>query len=303
MAMSELAEKIAGLKKERSALILVHNYQTLDVQEVGDFVGDSLELARKATAAGAGMIVFCGVRFMAETAKILNPDSKVLIPRPDATCPMADMITADDLSALKRSHPGAVVCSYVNTNADVKAESDICCTSANAVGVVESIEGGPVIFTPDRNLASFVDRSVDVEIIPYDGYCYVHDRFKAADVIEAKMAHPDAVVLVHPECRPEVVDLADEVLSTSGMLRYARESSARVFLVATEEGLLERMGREMPDKVFLSPGSARFCYNMKKIRLEDVYRSLRDEVYEVTVDAETMERARVSLERMMAIGK
>ena len=301
--MPDMKEKILKLKKEKNALILVHNYQTLDVQEVGDFIGDSLEFARKATQANKGLIVFCGVSFMAETAKILNPGAAVLIPRPDVSCPMADMITAEDLMVLKKKYPDAVVCSYVNTNADVKAESDICCTSANAVEVIESIDQKQVVFTPDRNLASYVDRSVNVEIIPYDGYCYVHHRFSADDIIEAKMAHPDATVLVHPECNPEVVDLADEVLSTSGMLRHARESGGRKFIVATEEGLLERMSREMPDKVFLSPGKARFCFNMKKIRLEDVYVSLRDEVYEVTVDEEIMKRARASLERMIALGR
>jgi quinolinate synthase len=301
--MPDLKDKILKLKAEKDALILVHNYQTLDVQDVGDFIGDSLELARRATEAGKGIIVFCGVSFMAETAKILNPDARVLIPRPDVSCPMADMITADDLAAIKQKYPDAVVCSYVNTNADVKAETDICCTSANAVDVIESIDEKQVIFTPDRNLADYVGRSVNVEIIPYDGFCYVHHRFTPEDIIEAKMAHPQAVVLVHPECNPEVVDLADEVLSTSGMLRYARESEGREFIVATEEGLLERMSREMPDKVFLSPGKARFCFNMKKIRLEDVYVSLRDEVYEVTVDKETMDRARASLERMIALGK
>lgn len=301
--MRNLKEEILKLKRKKNALILVHNYQTLDVQEVGDFIGDSLELARQATQADKCIIVFCGVSFMAETAKILNPEAKVLIPRPDVSCPMADMITAEDLAALKQKYPGAVVCSYVNTNADVKAESDICCTSANAVDVIESIESKQVLFTPDRNLASYVDRSVNVEIIPYDGYCYVHHRFSAQDIIEAKMALPDAIVLVHPECNPEVIDLADEVLSTSGMLRYARESSEKKFIVATEEGLLERMSREMPDKVFLSPGKARFCFNMKKIRLEDVYVSLRDEVYEVTVDPAIMEKAKASLERMIALGK
>lgn len=301
--MRNLKEEILKLKKEKNALILVHNYQTLDVQEVGDFIGDSLELARRATGADKSLIVFCGVSFMAETAKILNPEAKVLIPRPDVSCPMADMITAEDLAVLKRKYPDAVVCSYVNTNADVKAESDICCTSANAVDVVESIDKKQVLFTPDRNLASYVDRSVNIEIIPYDGYCYVHHRFSAEDIIEAKMAHPHALVLVHPECNPEVIDLADEVLSTSGMLRFAKGSSEKEFIVATEEGLLERMSREMPDKVFLSPGKARFCFNMKKIRLEDVFVSLRDEIYEVTVDEEIMKRARASLERMIALGK
>ena len=300
--MRDLRDSILKLKEKKDALILVHNYQPLEIQDVGDFIGDSLELARRASEVGKGIIVFCGVRFMAETAKILNPEAKVLLPRPDAGCPMADMITRDDVVALKEKYPGAVVCSYVNTNADVKAESDICCTSANAVEVVRSVDGERVVFTPDKNLASYVDRSVNVEIIPYDGYCYVHRRFSPADIIEAKMARPDAVVLVHPECEPQVVDLADEVLSTSGMLRFARESDAADFIVATEEGLIERMRREMPGKMFLSPGKARFCFNMKKIRLEDVYTSLRDEVYEVKVDPEIMEKARAALERMIALG-
>jgi len=297
----ELKARIVELKRAKDALILVHNYQILPVQEVGDFIGDSLELARKATEAGKGLIVFCGVRFMAETAKILNPGARVLIPRPDAGCPMADMITREDVLELKSKYPDAIVCSYVNTNADVKAETDICCTSANAVKVVNSLDAKRVIFTPDRNLASFVSRKVKAEIIPFDGYCYVHTRFRPEDIRLSREAHPDAVVLVHPECDPEVVDLADEVLSTSGMLRHARSSPAREFIIATEEGLIERMRKEMPSKRFYSAGTAHFCFNMKKIRLEDVYRSLVDEIYEVTIEPEIMDRARGSLERMISL--
>ncbi|MFH1313136.1 MAG: quinolinate synthase NadA [Candidatus Eisenbacteria bacterium] len=301
MTENGLKERVLKLKRKKDALILVHNYQVAEVQEVGDYIGDSLELARKATEVKTSVIVFCGVRFMAETAKILNPDVKVLIPRSDAGCPMADMITRDDVIDLKKKYPGAVVCSYVNTNADVKAETDICCTSANAVEVIESIDSDRVVFTPDKNLASYVGRKVSTEIIPFDGYCYVHTRFSPQDIERSRAAHPGAVVLVHPECNPEVVDLADEVLSTSGMLRFARESDASEFIVATEEGLIGRMSREIPGKAFYSAGRAHFCFNMKKIRLEDVYRSLDEEIYEVVVDPPIMEKARVSLERMIAV--
>jgi quinolinate synthase len=294
-----LKAEILRLKRRKDALLLVHNYQVPEIQEVGDFVGDSLELARKAMEAEKGLIVFSGVRFMAETAKILNPRAKVLIPRPDAGCPMADMITPADILDLRRKYPEAVVCSYVNTSADVKAESDICCTSANAVEVISGLKAKQVIFTPDRNLAAYAARKVTAEIIPFSGYCYVHQRFTRDDVLEAKLAHPGAVVMVHPECSPEVIDVADQVLSTSGMMKAARESTAREFIVATEEGLLARMGREMPEKKFYSPGKARYCVNMKKTRLEDVLRSLTDEVYEIELDPETMSRARAALERMV----
>ncbi len=301
MTQASLKENILRVKKEKDALILVHNYQVAEVQEIGDFIGDSLELARKAMEARKKLIVFCGVRFMAETAKILNPTAKVLIPRMDAGCPMADMITRDDVIELKQKYPDAIVCSYVNTNADVKAETDICCTSANAVDVIASLGTRRVIFTPDKNLAAYVSRKVDIEIIPFDGYCYVHKRFSADDIRQARLAHPEAEVIVHPECNPEVIDVADHVLSTSGMLRFAKESPAKKFIVATEEGLLERMSREMPGKRFYSPGKARYCLNMKKTRLEDVFKSLVDEVYEVTIELEIMRRARKSLERMIAV--
>lgn len=300
MTDQNLRDRILELKAKKDALILVHNYQVSEVQDIGDFIGDSLELAIKAVDAKKHLIVFCGVRFMAETAKILNPEAKVLIPRPDAGCPMADMITRDDVPKLRRQYPDAVVCSYVNTNADVKAETDICCTSANAVKVVESLNAARVIFTPDRNLANFVGKSVNTEIIPFDGYCYVHARFSAADVNQSRAAHPGAVVLVHPECNPEVVELADQVLSTSGMLRFGRESDAEEFIIATEEGLIERMSREMPEKRFYSAGRAQICFNMKRIRLKDVYQSLDREIYEVSVDPEIMKRARVALERMIS---
>jgi len=298
-----LHEKVLELKRKKNALVLAHNYQMSEIQVIADHIGDSLGLARLAMEAERDFIVCCGVRFMAETAKILNPGARVLIPREDATCPMADMIEAADVRRLREEYPGAQVCSYVNTNADVKAETDVCCTSANAVEVVQWLEAERVVFTPDRNLASYVERNVNTEIIPFDGYCYVHMKFSAEDIRGSKSAHPEAVVLVHPECRPEVIDEADEVLSTSGMLTYAKESPAGEFIIATEEGLIERLSREMPDKAFYSAGMARFCFNMKRIRLDDVYRCLDEEIYEVHVPPEIMKKARVSLERMVSIGK
>jgi quinolinate synthase len=302
MSTKSLKDQVLEMKKAKDALILVHNYQIGEVQAVADWIGDSLDLARRAVEASKPLIVFCGVRFMAETAKILNPAAKVLIPRMDAGCPMADMITRDDLRELRRKYPDAVVCSYVNTNADVKAETDICCTSANAMDVVRSLGSRRVIFTPDRNLASYVARKVNTEIIPFNGYCYVHTRFTPGDIRAARAAYPNAPVLVHPECNPEVIDQADHVLSTSGMVKFAKESDAKEFIVATEEGLLQRMAREMPGKRFYSPGKARYCFNMKRIRLEDVLKSLADEIYEITIEPEIMDRARNSLERMIASG-
>jgi quinolinate synthase len=297
-----LKERVLELKRKKDALILVHNYQMGEIQEIADFLGDSLGLARLAMQAEKKLIVFCGVRFMAETAKILNPGARVLIPREDATCPMADMIEPSDVEQLRMRYPDAVVCSYVNTNADVKAQTDVCCTSANAVEVVRSLKADRVVFTPDRNLASYVCRKVNTEIIPFDGYCYVHMKFSAEDIRRARASHPEAIVLVHPECRPEVIDEADEVLSTSGMVEYARESPAEEFIIATEEGLIGRLSRELPDKRFYSAGKAQFCFNMKRIRLEDVYRSLEEEIYEVRVPPVIMEKARVSLERMVSAG-
>jgi quinolinate synthase len=215
---------------------------------------------------------------------------------------MADMINRDQLVAFKERYPDAMVCSYVNTNADVKAESDICCTSANAVEVIKSLGADRVLFTPDRNLGSYVAGNVNTEIIPYDGYCYVHARFRPEDIEAARRAHPDAVVMVHPECDPEVVELADEVLSTGGMMKFAARSDAREFIVGTEEGLIHRLTREFPEKRFYSAGPAQFCFNMKKIRLEDVLISLEEEIYEVEVDPEIAEKAGAALERMMSTG-
>lgn len=296
---TEVAKEILKLKREKQALVLAHNYQILAVQEVADFVGDSLELSRKAAEAKKRLIVFCGVRFMAEVAKILNPDAKVIMPRDDAVCPMADMVTPEDIKEIKQRYPDAVVCSYINTNADVKAVSDICCTSANAAAVVARLEARRVIFAPDRNLAAYVQRNVDKEIIPCQGYCYVHTRFTADDVRVARSAYPDAVVIVHPECEPAVIDLADQVLSTSQMLKFARSTNAESIVVGTEEGLIQRMRKDIPGKRFFSLGRAQLCFNMKRTRLEDVLVALRDEINEIRLDQATMDAARKPLERML----
>ncbi len=300
-SQEDIAKQILELKHEKNVLILAHNYQILAVQEIADFVGDSLELSQKAMEARKPIIVFCGVRFMAEVAKILNPGAKVLMPRGDAGCPMADMVTPEDIDELRKQHPDAAVCSYINTNADVKAVSDVCCTSSNASKVVARLESEKVIFAPDRNLAAYVQRGVGKQIIPCNGYCYVHTRFTVSDVESARKAHPKAIIIVHPECDPDVIGLADEVLSTSGMLRFARSTNAQEIVVGTEEGLIERMRKEIPEKRFFSLGRAQICSNMKRTRLEDVLVALQDEVDEIRLDDATIEAARKPLERMFAL--
>lgn len=299
MSDADLINDISRLKKEKDAVILVHNYQIGAIHEIADFLGDSLALARQAAETDKSMIVFCGVRFMAETAKILSPEKTVLLPRREATCPMAEMADVQTLQKVKSEHPEAKVVTYVNSTAEVKAESDVCCTSANAVDVVTHLDADTVIFTPDRNLASYVQRFTDKKIILWDGHCYVHNRFDPDEVKEAKHARPDAVLMVHPECRPEVIDLADEVLSTGGMVRVAGEHPARTFLVATEEGMLYRLRKENPGKTFLSAGSSKVCRGMKATRLEDVQRALEKDQFEITLPETIINRARLALERML----
>jgi len=298
-----MVRRIEHLRKEKGAVILAHNYQPPEVQDVADFTGDSLELARKAAAEkNARIIVFCGVMFMAETAKILSPDKKVVIPEPDAGCPMADMVTAEDVRKMKERYPGSWVVSYVNTNADVKAVTDVCCTSSNAVSVVRNVPAKSVIFLPDKNLCSYVQKNVpEKEIHRWDGYCIVHKKFTAADVKKARQAMPDAEIIVHPECEPEVQELADIITSTSGMLKRARASKAARLIIGTEEGLLHRLKKENPEKEFFSLGPPRICVNMKKTTLEKVLKSLEKERYEVTLSSEIMEKARLSLERMVSL--
>jgi len=294
-----IVEEINKLKKEKNAIILVHNYQRPEIQEIADSLGDSLGLAREAAKTDARIIVFCGVRFMAETAKILSPEKMVLLPRKEAGCPMADMISCEELRVLKGKYPDAKVVSYVNTNADVKAESDVCCTSANAIEVVRNVKAEKIIFTPDKNLAAYCQRFTDKEIIPWNGYCHVHERITKEEVILAKEKFPDAPLLVHPECNPSVIDLADEVLSTSGMMSFAKKSDKKRFLIGTEGGLIYRLKKENPGKEFYSAGTAKMCRNMKLTTLNDVYLSLKEERYPIELAGEIIKAAQKALTVML----
>jgi quinolinate synthase len=299
----EKVQRILELKEEKDALILAHNYQRPEVQLVADRLDDSLALAREATKTDASIIVFCGVDFMAETAKALNPQKKVLLPDPKATCPLAGMVDLEELISFKSSHPSWEVVSYVNTTAQTKAQSDICCTSANCVKVVASLSAKNVIFLPDQNLGRWTKRGVkDKEITLWPGYCYVHDRMISLEKLKrVKSDHPDALVMAHPECRLELLESADVVASTGGMVKFARESSAREFIVATEEGLCSRLRRENPDKLFWDFSEA-VCMDMKKTTLDKVLRCLEYERYEIQMEDEVLERARAPIERMVEIG-
>jgi quinolinate synthase len=296
-----LQDRIRSLQKERDAIILAHNYQIPEIQDIADYLGDSLELSIKASKTEQPTILFCGVTFMAETAKILSPEKEVLIPRRDARCPMADMVTPEDVLRMRKNHPSAAVVSYVNTNVEVKAVSDICCTSANAVKVVESLEADDIIFLPDEHLANYVATQTSKTIIPWKGFCHVHRRIRRDEILEAKRRNPSAVLLVHPECTTDVLDIADEVLSTGGMVRYAKESDATEFLIGTEEGLIHRLRKENPTKKFLPAGTPRICTSMKKIRLDDVARSLSEGVYKVEVEEKVRAQAGRALKRMTEI--
>jgi len=298
--MTKLENRIKELKRAKNAVILAHNYQVTEVQLLADYLGDSLELSRIAAEVACDVIVFAGVKFMAETAKILSPDKMVLLPRLDAGCPMADMLTLDDLIGLKKEHPLARVVAYVNSTAEIKAESDACCTSANAVRVVQNIDGDEVIFVPDQNLGRYVQKMVpQKKLILFEGYCYVHDRIKPGEIDEMKRLYPEAKVVVHPETRMEVIDKADEVLSTSGMLKYVAASPAREFILATEQGLIERLKRENPGKTILPPLRAKICSNMKRTSLQDIFAALDQEKYRIEVDESTRKRAVKALDAML----
>ncbi|MBE0476593.1 MAG: quinolinate synthase NadA [Coriobacteriia bacterium] len=298
-----LQREIRELAAERDAVLLAHNYQRSEIQDVADFVGDSLGLSRTAAAADASVIVFAGVHFMAETAKLLAPERTVVLPEPRAGCPMADMITAAQARAWRDEHPGVPLVTYVNSSAEVKAVTDVCCTSANSVQVVRALGAPKVLFAPDRNLAHWISSQVpEVEIVPWEGWCPTHDQVTAADVARAKREHPDAEVIAHPECRPDVLELADAVLSTSQMLVRARESQAREFVVVTEEGLLHGLCKAAPGKRFHALARRTLCPNMKLTTLEKVRDSLRDLSPAIEVPHETAEAARAAVERMVAIG-
>jgi len=296
-----MIEEIFALKRELKAVILAHNYQPGFIQEVADLVGDSLELSRAAAKMESEVIIFCGVDFMAETAAILSPEKKVILPEIRAFCPMARMITPKQLRDMKGIYPEAAVVCYVNSSAEVKAESDICCTSANGVNVVKSLKEDQVIFVPDKNLANYVARYVQKRIIPWDGYCYVHDQFRPNDVFESKRFHPQAEILVHPECRPEVIDLADYVCSTSGMARHAKSSRAKEFIIGTEIGMLYRLKKDNPEKEFYPLSEKAVCENMRKITLEKVLNALATLEPRVVVQKEIADKARVAIARMLAV--
>ena len=299
MTTQEIKDVIIKLKKEKNAIILAHNYQIPDIYDVADLIGDSLDLSRKAAKTDADMIVFCGVRFMAESAKLLSPDKKVLLPNNQAGCPMADMITVNQLKTEKEKHPQAQVVCYVNSSAAVKAESDICCTSANAVKIVNSLDCNEVIFIPDQHLGEYVQRFTDKKIYPWQGFCLVHHALLLEKAIKAKKKYPHAKLVVHPESRSEIIDIADHVTSTNGMLDYVKNSAANEFLIATEEGMTKRLKLEFPKKKFYALMG--ICSDMKKITLENTLQALREEKYEIEIEPAIAKNARRALERMLEV--
>jgi quinolinate synthase len=297
-----IIEKILTLTKERNALFLVHNYQLGEVQDIADFAGDSLELSRKAATSDADVIVFCGVHFMAETAAILNPERTVLLPDLHSGCPMADMINADQLRELKKQHPKAKVVCYVNSTAEVKAESDICCTSANAVRIVETLnDAEEVIFVPDQYLGSYAAEQTGRELILWPGYCPTHARILPSDIQKRKAEHPDAVVIVHPECKVETRALADAILSTGQMARFAQETNATEIIVGTEIGLLHRLRKENPYKTFIPATEQAVCPRMKLITLETVLWSLENMENRITIPEEIRIKAKNAVDRMLEV--
>jgi len=320
-----IVDKILQLKEKKNAIILAHNYQREEVQDIADYTGDSLELSRTAASTDADVIIFCGVNFMAESASILSPDKTVLLPVLEACCPMADMITVSGkrntrtqfpgfkyedgykypvdftLRDIKELHPGVPVVTYVNTTADVKAESDICCTSANSIKIVESLDSDKVICVPDRNLSAWIAKNSSKKVIAWDGFCHVHDRVTADDVSKAREEHPEAVVIAHPECRMEVLEKSDHVTSTSGMIRYAGSSDATEFIIGTETGLLYNLRKENPGKSFYPLRQDMVCPNMKKTTLKSVLNALETTTHEIKVPEEIRIPAKRSLDRMLEI--
>jgi quinolinate synthase len=296
---SQLRENILNLKKKRKAVILAHNYQLGEVQDIADYVGDSLELSQKAAKTDAEVIVFCGVHFMAETASILCPEKVVLLPDMHAGCPMANMITAEALRQKKKEHPQATVVCYINTSAEVKAESDVCCTSANAVELVRKLDAQEIIFVPDQYLGHYISTQTGREMILWPGFCPTHARIQPADILRQKREHPQAEVMVHPECRPEVIELADAVLSTGGMCRYAQSTTARELVVGTEVGIIYRLRKENPGKVFIPISEQAVCPNMKLITLERILWCLEDMAPEVRVPEEVRIRAKAAVDKML----
>ena len=289
--------KIEELRKKRNAVILAHVYQTANIQDIADFTGDSLELSRKAVDTDADVIVFCGVKFMAETAAILNPDKIILLPDMHAGCKLADMATAETLRKMKEQYPDAAVISYVNSSAAIKAESDVCCTSANAVNVINSIEHNQVLFLPDKNLASYAAEITGKNVVRWDGYCDVHEGIKLGAIEQSRLSHPSAKLMVHPECTKALRDLSDYIGSTSQMLAYVAKSDQKEFIVGTEDGLIHTLQKENPNKKFYSVGA--FCSGMKQINLEKVETALEKMQFRVIVPEKTRAKAKWALEKML----
>lgn len=302
MDIRSTQKKIRQLLKEKHAILLVHNYQRGEIQDIADLTGDSLGLSIEASKTDAEIIVFCGVHFMAETASILCPEKKVLLPVSSAGCPMADMIDAKSLIKKKNELPGVPVVTYVNSPAEVKAESDLCCTSANAIQVVKSLKDyDTVLMVPDKNLARFTQRHTDKKILFWDGFCPYHDRLPADKAKAVKGSHPQAIFLAHPECRPEVIDLADEVKSTSGMLAYVGKSPHKEFIIGTEIGLIHTLKTRNPDKIFIPADNDMVCNEMKLTHLEDVVHALEGMSHVIKVDEDVRVRAKAAVERMLGI--
>jgi len=301
MSITEIAHRITELKRLRNAVILAHNYQIGEVQDIADFVGDSLELSRVAARSGADVIVFCGVYFMAETAAILAPEKIVLLPEILAGCPLADMITADELREKKSRHKKAVTVTYINSTAEVKAESDICVTSSNAVKVVNSLQADEILFVPDQNLGIHVAGKTGKRIILWEGYCITHHCVELKDIEAVRKVHPDATVIIHPECRPEVVAAADFALSTGEMIKFARETDFHKIIVGTEMGLIHRLQKENPQKKFFLLSQGLICPNMKQTNLHSICNALENMQPQISVAKPILEAARIPLERMLAV--
>ena len=302
--MNELVEKIKKLKKEKNAVILAHCYQNVEIDEVADYVGDSLYLSQRANETNADIIVFAGVYFMAQTAKLLSPDKKVLLPRMESGCRMADMIDLGQVKEFKSLHPNIPVVCYINSTAEVKSECDMCCTSSNAVKVVESMGAKEILFLPDTYLGKWVEAKLgNIKITTYPGFCPTHLQIKPKDILEAREKYPNAKILAHPECHQEVVKLADYVGSTTGIMKYAIESDNKQFIIATEKGVVDRLKRDYPDKEFILIKDNIICPNMKWHTLQDIYDALEKEQHEITVDAEVAKKAVNCINRMLEVSK
>jgi quinolinate synthase len=302
MDKEELIRNILELRRQRNAVIVAHNYQIDEVQDIADVIGDSFALSKYCASSPQDVIVFCGVHFMAESAKMLSPQKTVLLPEIHAGCPMADMVNAKDLREMKRTYPRAAVVCYINTSAEVKAECDICCTSSNAVKVIQSLAEEEIIFVPDKNLGDYIQKKVpEKKMIIWDGFCVTHHRVTEKEVKKVKEAHPDALILVHPECRPEVIALADFVGSTKQIIDFATTSKEKKFIIGTEMGVLYRLKKDNPEKTFYLLSQGLICPNMKKTRLESVYHALEKMQYAIEIGEDILIKARTTLERMLNV--